>query len=48
LNRSYKVRATLILSTPAGGNAGYWSDEFVESIFPLGQRSQSMMIDSRF
>lgn len=48
LNRPYKVRATLILSTPVGGNSGYWSDEFVERVFPLSQRSQSVTIASRF
>lgn len=48
LNRSYKVRATLILSTPIGGPSGYWSDEFIESVFPLNQRSQSLTIESKF
>lgn len=48
LNGTYKVRATLVLSTPIGGTSSYWSDEFVESVFPESQRSQSMTIDSRF
>jgi hypothetical protein len=48
LNRPYKVRATLVLSTATGGPSGYWSDEFVEKVFPLSRRSQSMTIESRF
>jgi hypothetical protein len=48
LNRPYKVRATLILSTPISGNSGYWSDEFIDSVFPLSQRSQSVTVESRF
>ena len=48
LNRLYKVRATAVLSTPVGGMNSYWSDEFVESVFPLSQRSQTLTIESRF
>ena len=48
LNRLYKVRATAVLSTPIGGTSSYWSDEFVESVFPISQRSQTVTIESRF
>jgi hypothetical protein len=48
LNRVYKVRATVVLSTPMGGTSSYWSDEFLESVFPESQRSQSVTIESRF
>lgn len=48
LNRPYKVRATAVLSVPSGRNSGYWSDEFLESVFPLSKRSQSVTIETRF
>jgi hypothetical protein len=48
LNRPYKVRATLVLSTAIGGSSSYWSDQFVESAFPVSQRSQSVAIESTF
>jgi len=48
LNRPYKVRATVMLSTGNGGPSGYWSDEFLESEFPAHERSQSMTTESRF
>ncbi len=44
----YSVRATMIFSIGMGGPSGYWSDEFVESIFPLGERTQSITIESKF
>ena len=48
LNYPYKVRATVTLSMGNGGMAGYWSDEFLESNFPVGSRTQSLTIESRF
>lgn len=48
LSRPYEVRATMILSTAIGGPSGYWNDAFIESVFPAAQRSQTMMIESRF
>lgn len=48
LNRAYNVRATVIISTGMGGQSGYWSDEFIESVFPLRERSQSVTIASVF
>ena len=48
LNHTYKVRATAILSVGMGGDSGYWSEEFVESTFPIRERSQSLTIESRF
>jgi hypothetical protein len=48
LTRPYKVRATVTLSIGNGGLSGYWSDEFLESNFPVGSRTQSMTIESRF
>ena len=40
--RTYRVRATLILSIGFGGQSGMWSDAFVERRFPLATRSQSI------
>ena len=48
LNHDYNVRATVIRSIGMGGESGYWSDEFAESIFPMRERSQSMTIVSKF
>jgi len=48
LNHPYKVRATVTLSIGNGGTSGYWSDEFLESIFPARDRSQSLTIENRF
>jgi hypothetical protein len=48
LNHTYKVRATVILSVGVGGASGYWSDEFIESTFPVRQRSQTLAIETRF
>ena len=44
LNHLYSVRGTAILSIGMGGPSGYWSDEFLESVFPLRERTQSMTI----
>ena len=48
LNRPYKVRATVTLSIGNGGLSGYWSDEFLESVFPARERSQSLILPFRF
>jgi hypothetical protein len=48
LNRNYQVRATLTLDVGFGSQSGYWSDAFVESIFPARDRSQSMTIETEF
>lgn len=48
LNHPYSVRATLTLSIGNGGLSGFWSDEFLESIFPVRERSQSITIQSVF
>jgi len=48
LNRPYKVRATVTLSIGNGGMSGYWSDEFVESVFPSRMRSETSTIETRF
>ena len=48
LNHVYKVRATMTLSMGNGGLSGYWSDAFLESVFPVRERTQSLTIESRF
>jgi hypothetical protein len=42
LNRAYQVRATAVLDVGTGGPAGYWSDAFIERVFPIRDRSQSI------
>jgi hypothetical protein len=48
LNRSYTVRATVTLEVGFGGQSGYWSPAFIERVFPLRERSQSMTRNVRF
>lgn len=48
LNHPYKVRATVTLSIGNGGMSGYWSDDFLERIFPAHERSQSLTVESSF
>jgi len=48
LEHPYKIRATVTLSIGNGGASGYWSDEFLESIFPAHARSQSLTLESKF
>jgi hypothetical protein len=44
----YTVRATSILDIGSGGPAGRWSEPFIERIFPLRERSQSLDREVRF
>jgi len=48
LNRPYKVRATMVFAVGNGGQAGIWSDAFIESVFPIRERSQSITREVRF
>jgi hypothetical protein len=48
LNHPYKVRATVTLSIGNGGLSGSWSDDFIESNFPVSSRTQSLTIESIF
>ena len=48
LGRPYTVRATLVFDVGYGGSPGYWSDAFVESVFPLRERTQSVEREVRF
>jgi len=46
--RSYRVRATLILDIGFGGQSGMRSDAFIESAFPVAERSQSLVKEAGF
>jgi hypothetical protein len=48
LDRPYLVRATMTLDVGNGGLAGMWSDAFIERVFPLRERSQSVEKEIRF
>jgi hypothetical protein len=48
LDRPYTVRATIILDVGNGGPSGMWSDAFIERVFPIPQRSQSVTKEVRF
>ena len=48
LSRSYRVRATIVLDVGNGGLAGLWSDGFIERVFPVRERSQSLEREVRF
>ena len=47
-NHSYRVRATAIYSIGMGGESGYWSEGFIESVFPVRERSQELTQVNRF
>lgn len=48
LGRPYALRATLVLDVGRGGPGGWWSDAFVERVFPERERSQSLERVVRF
>ncbi|HKY21918.1 MAG TPA: hypothetical protein VJM31_11940 [Vicinamibacterales bacterium] len=48
LNRPYRVRATAVLDVGNGGQAGYWSEAFIERVFPIRERLRSITIQSVF
>jgi len=44
----YTARATSIFDTGGGAQAGRWSEPFIERVFPLRERSQSVTSEVRF
>jgi hypothetical protein len=48
LNRAYQVRATVTLDVGFGGQSGYWSPTFIESVFPQRERSHSIVRQATF
>lgn len=48
LRRSYPVRGILVFEVGHGGQAGYWSEAFIEGSFPEAARSQSIVKNVSF
>jgi hypothetical protein len=48
LGRLYTVRGTIVLDIGNGGPSGWWSDVFIERVFPMRERSQSITREVRF
>jgi hypothetical protein len=46
--RRYRVRAMLTLDVGNGGQGGWWSDAFVESVFPAAERTLALERDTAF
>jgi hypothetical protein len=42
IGQSYLVRGSLILDVGSGSQNGKWSEQFIDGIFPLRERSQSV------
>jgi hypothetical protein len=42
LNREYTVRGTVTLDVGYGGPSGYWSDAFIERLFPGRERTAAL------
>jgi hypothetical protein len=38
----------MVLDVGQGGQLGYWSDAFIEGVFPVRERSHSMTKESVF
>lgn len=47
-SRLYLVRATIVLDIGNGGLPGLWSDGFIDRVFPVRERSQSLEREVRF
>jgi hypothetical protein len=45
---TYRVRAAVTYSLPAGGGSRWLSDVFLEAVFPQHERTQSIWRDARF
>ena len=48
LNRSYTVRGTIRFDVGTGTMSGAWSEAFVESVFPVRERSHSITRQAAF
>ena len=46
--QSYRVRTVVTYSLPAAGMARHMSDAFLEQVFPLRERTQSIEREIRF
>jgi len=47
-NRVYAVRATVTLDVGFGSQSGYWSEAFIERVFPVRERSQVLTRHAAF
>ena len=47
-DQPYTMRATLILDIGNGGQSGMWSETFIERVFPIRERSQTLTREVRF
>lgn len=48
LQRTYRMRATLVLSIGFGGQGGMLSDAFIERVFPATERTQTLVKEIAF
>jgi len=48
LNQTWPVRATLVYNVGTGSQSGQWSPAFIESRFPVKQRTQTLTREIRF
>ena len=48
LNQTWPVRATLVYSTGTGTYRGQWSPDFIDSRFPVQERTQTLTREIRF
>jgi len=48
LGRPYRVRATSVLDVGNGGLSSHWSDAFIDRVFPIRERSQSITLETIF
>jgi hypothetical protein len=42
LGRPYTVRASATLDVGSGGSSGYWSNAFIDQVFPIAERTQTI------
>jgi hypothetical protein len=48
LNQTWPVRATLVYSAGTGNYQGQWSSAFIDSRFPVKERTQTLIREIRF
>ncbi len=48
LNRSYTVRGSITFDVGMGSQSGAWSEAFIESVFPVRERSHSITRQAAF
>lgn len=46
--RPYRVRATSVLDIGVGGSSSHWSSAFIDQVFPVRERSQSITLETTF